>query len=284
MEWKPYKINEWEDFIKTLEDFRLHLAPPNAWIFRGQANTDWPLAPSITRPFIGKGINRYLAYEYENMVLHNFLTSYHLFHTGPLLDMTLEKLVECHLDDNKTVQAQELIECWALMQHHNCPTRLLDWTTSPYVALYFAVEQERDRDGAVWAMIAENLVRYMEFEHERFYDLTTEHLESGPEDYINMALAGRSSQRLQAQQGLFAFSTNILACHDEIIESIDSKYIQDVLPAKIIIPADKKEEFLTRLWRMNITASALFPGLDGMGRAAAESIKIRLWREAQQKS
>lgn len=37
-----------------------------------------------------------------------------------------------------------------VMQHYSCPTRLLDWTLSPYVALYFAVEQSPESDGAVW--------------------------------------------------------------------------------------------------------------------------------------
>jgi hypothetical protein len=54
-----------------------------------------------------------------------------------------------------------VLNWWPLMRHYGAPTRLLDWSLSPYVALYFAVEEPWDEDGALWwyrANIAENLM------------------------------------------------------------------------------------------------------------------------------
>jgi hypothetical protein len=39
-----------------------------------------------------------------------------------------------------------------LMQHYKAPTRLLDWSYSPYLAAYFACSSNPNIDGAIWAL------------------------------------------------------------------------------------------------------------------------------------
>ena len=51
---------------------------------------------------------------------------------------------------------RDTVEWMALMQHHGAPTRLLDWSTSPYVAAFFALEEAVDPTAtcAIWAIDA----------------------------------------------------------------------------------------------------------------------------------
>jgi hypothetical protein len=50
-------------------------------------------------------------------------------------------------------EAWDPLGWWELMQHHRAPTRLMDWTTSPFVAIWFALDGHEDGEGdmALWA-------------------------------------------------------------------------------------------------------------------------------------
>jgi hypothetical protein len=61
---------------------------------------------------------------------------------------------------------------WGFMQHHSCPTRLLDWTSSAYVAAYFAVEQLPDTDGALFVVAPEAVHRYFDRQDPTTSDIT----------------------------------------------------------------------------------------------------------------
>ena len=98
---------------------------------------------------------------------------------------------------------------------------------------------------------------------------------------INLELKGgdtstttkSNSTRSVAQQGLFSVCGSILGNHGEILRDTMPEQFEKALFQKIVIPARLKDEFMRKLRSMNITARALFPGLDGLGRSVTDLIQ-----------
>jgi hypothetical protein len=166
------------------------------------------------------------------------------------------------------------------MQHYGAPTRLLDWTASPFVALYFAVVSHPDTPGAVWLIHPATVEQHYkqatgapipfddEVQQEQFFD--------DPRPLLMCLQTFRPTDRMSAQQTRFTLATSSLADHVDLIGAGVPSTLKARCFVKLVIPPNDKPSYLRHLRRMNVTARALFPGADGLGRSIAEAIKLEV--------
>jgi hypothetical protein len=161
----------------------------------------------------------------------------------------------------------------ALGQHHGLPTRLLDWTYSPYVALHFATQntEKYDRDGVVWTvdyvgahqLLPAALRRALDGEGANVF--TTELLaQAAPRladldgEFVLFVEPPSFDARIVNQYALFSVVSPAERRLDDWIEEHPD------LGRRIVIPAKLKWEVRDKLDQANITERVLFPGLDGI--------------------
>ena len=127
------RLESWGEFLDVITDSRY-----SDWAFRGHPKEQWPLLSALSRYLMNFRVDPPVWAAQEERILRIFKRKGHHFLSGrPLPDDDFEWL--------------------ALMQHHGAPTRLLDFTWSPYVAAFFAL-QLATGDAAVWAL-SDDLMR-----------------------------------------------------------------------------------------------------------------------------
>lgn len=183
-----------------------------------------------------------------------------------------------------------------LMQHYGAPTRLLDWTESAFVALYFTCAGSPDKDGYVYGF-HEGVVRAAQEEVRK--DLRRGGQKRSQMSALSRALyawedeqyheevnllewKGIQFPRLSAQQGKFTIANQPGLDHLEV-----AKKMVDKLDAETIgrycgqerpfvlreIKAEAKRDVLIALREMGLSAEVLFPGMEGVAQRQAEIMK-----------
>jgi hypothetical protein len=175
------------------------------------------------------------------------------------------------------VRPSDSVWYWlAAGKHYGLPTRLLDWTYSPYVALHFATAdlQQMDQDGLIWCVDTDEVRAFLPRELARVLDAegahvftaemlervatTLEELDNLPGEFVVFLEPPSLDARIVNQFALFSLMSSPTALLDDWLLARSTTF------RRIIIPASLKWEVRDKLDRANITERVLFPGLDGL--------------------
>lgn len=198
------------------------------WLFRGMSSKNYHLIPKVGRKaeFIEHEFDMLIKFMDKGTAHSSYLASVNVIETDKVSYQTL-----------------------ALAQHHGLPTRLLDWTTNPLVALFFACTGNPEEDAVIYVA---NSAQF------------NDQVEGSPVDCMDVALyrPPHISPRITEQEGLFTVHPS--GQLDIPLDSLKNEEGELFAFEKLLIPAKNKEKCLVSLDKLGVNQEKLFPGLDGI--------------------
>lgn len=229
------EVNSIEEYIDSIRNFynTEGTATVRKIFYRGQSSCDYKLIPAI-----GRGIWEG-ASEFENYIP---------FEQDLIQRIKIEYPEKFH-DANP-------IDELALMQHYGLPTRLLDVTENPLVALYFACKNNSNKNGEVFVFNSGmNAEVYSSYDEEIMKRRNS----------VAFVRAKKYSNRQKIQQGLFMWFP------DDLLNGIEkNENIYPYISGIIKVPKNRKEYFLEDLKMIGISEKTLFP--DNLDKCCEELV------------
>ncbi|MCL4744352.1 MAG: FRG domain-containing protein [Burkholderiaceae bacterium] len=248
--------------VSTWEAFTSYADGHDGWAFRGQTDAHRPLLTSLARRLLQTRTDRSAWREREERAIRVFRRKAHIY-----------------LPDRSVLD--QMLRCLAMMQHHGAPTRLLDFTKSPFVAAFFALENATGESAVyaldtprLWAsaprfdpsLTRERIDPQVQGNFERYFAANERAL-------VWVGEPAEMDRRLVAQSGLLVMPGML----DQTLD-VQLQAYGDGAPLieRVILDPALRAEAMHQLYRMNITQATLFPDLEGLARSIAYELE-EIW-------
>ena len=254
------EINTWADYEARIRDSSLQ-----GWAFRGQSSAEWAVESALSRRLRTYGVHPSAWPIQERRILSLFKRKAHLF-----LD---------HIPADT-----DYFQWLGIMQHHGAPTRLIDFTWSPTVAAFFALESAKPGDKcAVWAIAVPKLwttsFRFSDGEVNA-HALSLRQPANYEKRYLSNEVPFVSTddpfimnQRIIAQSGTFVVPGVLNQPVEQILGEVGKAKPAEWIKKFILDVNSVRPIAMAALYRMNVSNATLFPGLDGTARSLAYELE-----------
>ena len=291
----PKYISSLSEYLQAIEALKFHYPneplvqnpTSNPFLFRGLSNVSYSLLPGILRghkqkfeDHIAVENNLYTTWADEYGILNYFI---------------------CEASAYLKIPATNHHQWLEYAQHYGVPTRLLDWTSNPLVALFFACRSDHDADAKVWLLHQRNYLRFLTtnmsapdgktisqiIDDLLFCKSSIKYPFIYTPYYVDTRMSAQSSYFMVwgaepiALENIFTTELYCMQFKENTNGRVYGDHERSALSFALYIHADRKQTLLRELDSVGINEKTLFPGLDGIGRYVEQRFRFN-YNEAMQ--